>query len=261
MSRTVPVGQQQAAQREHRADREVRHRPGGADTAIRRRRGSNHASRRVHERVREDRDQLQPRAVDRGARTTPSSARARSRARPTTAKRPSRNTSAAQAELVGDHERRPVAPGDQRRRTTPSPATISAASDDQHRAREEHPAAARGRARSIRAPSPVKTFSRGLNSLRQRLVGASASALRRPRRPRGSRARRGRPAAAPAAPARSRRSAARTSPTSSTSECEPSSSSNSRASLSESRRNVAGCEVLAAPSAARPSDASSRLSA
>ena len=199
MSRDGALGQQQHAQdREDRADREVGHRPGGADRDPPPARLEPRL-RGVHERVREDHDELEARRAGPGARTTPSPARARSRARPRPRSARAGTRAPPSPNFVRDHERRAVAPDDQVDERA-EPGDDQRRDRVQRRAREQHPAAAPvERARtSRRARSNV--FSRGLNSRRRKPCGASSLARRPcPRRRPGSRARRGRRAAARAA--------------------------------------------------------------
>ena len=258
MSRTVPSGSA-SAHSANTAPSEKSETGPAAETAIRRRRGSNHASRRVHERVREDRDRLQPGAIDpapeRRHRQPVRESRARRRPRSARAGTPGRP-----AELRRDHERRPVAARDQRDERR-QPGDDQHRQRDQHRPREEHPAAAPVDAPRSSARCPVKTFSRGLTSLLPAdSIGASASGCppatpsRNPRSPRSDSSR-----ASRAGPGR-RRSAARTARP-----ARPASACRRAAGTAPRRcRTAAGTSRWSRSRSTqrlRPSDASSRLSA
>ena len=215
--------------------------------AIRRRRGSNHASEVSTNAYGKTNSSLSPafstvRPNDAIASPCAISWTATTRS----ARR--RNTSAAEPDLRRDHERRAVAPDDQVGEARRCPATTSTAERDQRRLGEQHPAAA-----------PVEPLEEGAEpveglharpeqpsqqALGRRVLPAASrprDAGRKPRSPRSAsrRASRGRPGR--------RRSAARRTPIRSTSERVPSSSSKSCASLSDSRRKVFALEVAQHP--------------
>ena len=256
MSRTVPAGEHQAAIENSAADREVGHRPGGADrdappARLEPRLGG------VHERVREDQTSLNPACATRRPNEAIVSPCAVS-CTATTAKRPARNTSAAEADLLGDDERRAVAARDQVAEHA-EPGTTSSAISAQRRAREQHPAAARGTGARRVAPTPVDAFSRGVKQRRRSpsaprpvRVGPSTPASK-PRSPRSASSARAAPSPSTRSAARPRRSgraacACRRAARTAARRCR------------DSRRKRAALEVLEHPAPA-PSSASSRLSA
>ena len=112
MSRTVPVGQREAAEREDRAEREVGDRPGGADRDPPAARLEPRLA-RVHVGVREDHDQLQPRLLD-----APPERRHRQPVRRLVhgddGEAAEQEHEPAEPDLVRDDERRAVAQRDQR---------------------------------------------------------------------------------------------------------------------------------------------------
>ena len=126
MSRTVPAGSS-SAHSAKTAPSEKSDTGPAAETAIRRRRGSNHASRRVHERVGEDRDSFSPArwiaAPERRHRQP-----VRGLVHGHDREAPEQEHEPAEPELARDDERRPVAPDDQRderRRARRRPAPAS----------------------------------------------------------------------------------------------------------------------------------------